>query len=195
MIELVAVAFPILLAAIIGYVLGVLRDASKANAERKARHQDAVLEASAQVLDASATLAKTHQSLAYTVWEMVQDRQRENREYREHLEERRQEAFADLREATAAAQPHLMKLSILAPGLDKMASHMLFAARRSGNDTEAWTEQAEAHAEDTRAFQTAVQEHLRITGPKSRRRWRPWIGKPIQWASGALRWVRGLFLE
>ncbi|WP_413543164.1 hypothetical protein [Citricoccus nitrophenolicus] len=195
MIELLAIVLPLLLAGVVGYVFGFLRDANKANVERRAKHHDQVLEASARVLDASADLGDAHQDLRFALWRLKVPAGLDSPARREELEQEKQDAYKAVHDARTAAQPQLMTLTILAPELDEKANEMIYAARIQGDSANDASRAAAAHMAATDAFRATVREHLKITKGKPPRQWRPWIGAPLQWARTTLQWVRRLFLE
>lgn len=153
---------PVLAGAVIGYVLGILRDASKAKADREARHQDQILEASAEALGAATSLAKARMGLAQTIWEMTSGRAESSAEYRALLEERRQEAFQKISTYELAAQPHLMKLAILAPKLDSAVSDLMASTGLPGNDPKAWKRNRDEHVEASIVFVAIVRMFLKL---------------------------------
>lgn len=100
--------------------------------------------------------------LAHTIWEQTHDGGTPT-EYRVLLEDRRQEAFRDISAHELAAQPHIMKLKILAPQLADKVTALMSTVERRGNTPKAWEEAGEKHLEASKEFTEAVREELKIS--------------------------------
>lgn len=166
---------PLLAAAIIGYVLGILRDASKANADREARHQDQVLEAATGLLSTTMKMQKAAAKVA------------DEREAVQHLEidfplgsvdreatlaEAKTNLVAtvnDLLDAIELANPHVLRINILAPSLGELANNVVVSA--SNPEAADGTDNARGLQADfmeaNQAFTDAVRAYLKVS---SRRR-------------------------
>ena len=129
---------PVLAGAVIGYVLGILRDASKAKADREARHQDQVLEAAAGLLATTVQVQKAAANVffkdaaASRAQMDFPDDSLDLKGQRERTTKEFWAATVALSDATELTKPHALRISILAPSLEDLANKVVQAASQPG---------------------------------------------------------------
>lgn len=176
MIELLTVAFPIVLAGVFGYVLGLLRDVNKSKADREARHQDAVLEAASALLalcNVSAKASVKFQTSASSKPDLLKDADSVPgfRELAQKAEREAGEALTELDEKMREAQPFRLKLRILAPSLTDVITRLIETANsvvRYGPPTGGPTNLSMDDYKNVADEYTAkVQDFLKVKKPKT----------------------------
>ncbi|MFL4475552.1 hypothetical protein ACIPVK_16265 [Paeniglutamicibacter sp. MACA_103] len=171
---------------VIGYLVGFLRDANRAKADREARHQEQVLEAAIELLGSTAQLQKS----AAIVFAKMEATNQFNPEFGDWSEEQKEKllaanaAFYDvvhqeerksadralyvamdgLMSTRELTKPHALRISILAPSMESLANEMVNAASHPGASEETDTAknlQAE-YAVAREAFANAVRSYLKV---------------------------------
>lgn len=168
----------VVVGAAIGYLFGLLRDANKTKAEREARHQDAVLEAASALLvlcnDAAKASAKfqTGAGARGTLPEDA-DANPELSALGKTAEEEAVDAYRALTAKMREAQPHRLKLRILAPSLTDVVTRLIETANsvvRYGPSTGGPTNLSMADYKTVAdEFTSKVQDFLNVKQPRTKK--------------------------
>lgn len=168
-----AAIVPVIVGAIIGYVLSTMRDWTKTKAERAAKYQDQVLEATSELLASAMTITRDAKKAGYAGAKV----HRVNESPSATLDDAHAasteflEAVQDMYETSETARPHELRISILAPSIAPLASAVIKTAQQVdlSQITDEARSNAAKHTEAVEALTDAVREHLKIP---SRRRWK-----------------------
>lgn len=156
---------PVLIGAAIGYLFGLLRDANKAKAERKAGHHDEVLNASVELLTLAqeandgAQIWPGHKRQMRQLWESAKTDPHAKKAFDES-EGWLKWGAERISESMTVAQPHRLKIQILAPSLYEDAHRLLTVA----TETEPTDEDAhrKEYQEAVDTFTAQVRRFLRV---------------------------------
>lgn len=161
---------PVLAGAVIGYVLGILRDANKAKADREARHQDQVLEAAAELLATTEQVQKAAAHLffkdaaASRAEKKYPDKSLDLTDQREKTTHEFMVATVALVDATALTKPHRLRISILAPNMEALADAAVQTASHPGvaGGTKAAKDLQAEYTQATQQFTSAIRAYLKV---------------------------------
>lgn len=161
---------PVLAGAIIGYVLGILRDASKAKADREARHQEEVLNAATGLLETAGRAKEVAALLADKGRAHAQaDEQYPGSTPRMRAErDKAKEDFHAERdrfhEAVEAIQPHALRITILAPSMAILADEIVETASdlRHNSPGERSAHIRASYEESRQEFTAMVRAYLKV---------------------------------
>lgn len=155
---------------VIGYLLGILRDASKAKSERLAKHHDEVLEAATGLL---VTTGQVQRAAAMLFYKNAAANNAERKfpkgslDLENELKKTGEEfwvAASDLAVATELTKPHALRISILAPSMEALTDKVVEVASNpgiAGGTARARELQAE-YAAATREFTSAIRTYLKV---------------------------------
>lgn len=160
-----------LLAAAIGYGFGLLRDANRARTEREARYQDEVLTAASELLlkcQAAEQAAGSHRSLMPVYADLTAKAKTDPsmREKTDELLDLIVNSNRTLGASMTAAQPHRLKLAILAPALEEDVQRLMEAATSMHvslpEEGPSDDEQRQAYNDATEVFTDKVRQFLQV---------------------------------
>lgn len=156
----------LLIAALIGYLFGVIRDYFQRRAEKRARHEERTLDAVSDVLRGARRNIRANRDLTYAVIEMRLAHEGAYGEGKaEHLRiqnERRQKAFTDLDDARAIYEPAHLKLDVLSPTLATSAEQLLLKASPQSVTLDKQNAESQEFEQAEKALIAAVCRELKI---------------------------------
>ncbi|WP_413543163.1 hypothetical protein [Citricoccus nitrophenolicus] len=155
---------PALAGAAIGYLFGTMRDWSKTKAERRARHQDQILEAATGVLTSVSKLQQSALSFAKSRSRATLEKYPPGASLPDMATDELFTRFNGRDQMRAEIMPHRLRLRILAPNLDELAQNLIDSARfpvlvQSGFMAD--VARKEFHAAND-AFDDAVRAYLKV---------------------------------